>query len=534
MEDRDAWEKIRADETLRQHRYREVGACLVLYGQVLLALWDGQEQGKPGSSAEVVRMWREGISHDIYPRGLTNFGPAEHGPLYHVWAPRRGSPDTPLGGNPGECRAQFTFAPAPAPASFWLGLGKNLANAWQLFRQKRSLLHVLVGIAESARALVGGIRDLWFHARYKTPYGERPARELFQRTLHNLDYLNHSLANKTAAGLVAQAQKDMAGVDFNSLPARVAKMVLLRRAVADAAGEHQARLKWAVWLVFFAIGAGALFLHMYAHHVHIHLLELNHMPGLLWGGIVAVAVAWGIGAWVHYTHLEARYLDQRGLSEALRVQMYWAAAGLSFSVPASYLQRQRSELSWIRAGVRALSVPYQAGGEDFQRLTPAEQRQRLRTVFEQWIRKQRGYFDNEVRRYRARLFGYQQFGLFLALVGWLLGCWIILTDAVTPGEVLLIGLAASLLGGGLLIAYAENRHVSELAFNYDHMRHIYAAAEEHLERFLAAAGDSASAIPKPLLEKIQRLLFHLGQEALEENADWLVLHRARPFEPPVH
>ena len=50
--------------------------------------------------------------------------------------------------------------------------------------------------------------------------------------------------------------------------------------------------------------------------------------------------------------------DYRALAEGLRVQMFWCLAGLGQSVPANYLQRQRSELDWVRAAIREAAAPY--------------------------------------------------------------------------------------------------------------------------------------------------------------------------------
>jgi hypothetical protein len=65
-------------------------------------------------------------------------------------------------------------------------------------------------------------------------------------------------------------------------------------------------------------------------------------------------LAFGIVKGAQFRHLERQALDYRALAEALRVQIYWMAAGISESVAASYLQQMRSEMSWIRQAVRAV------------------------------------------------------------------------------------------------------------------------------------------------------------------------------------
>ena len=42
--------------------------------------------------------------------------------------------------------------------------------------------------------------------------------------------------------------------------------------------------------------------------------------------------------------------------------------------------------------------------------------------------------------------------------------------------------------------------------------------------------DAAAAYPQQL-RRIQLALYDIGSEGLAENAEWLILHRARPLEP---
>src|SRR5206468_751545 len=50
---------------------------------------------------------------------------------------------------------------------------------------------------------------------------------------------------------------------------------------------------------------------------------------------------------------QPRFLDYRALAEGLRVQFYWRLSGLTDSAADHYLRRQKGELDWIRAALRA-------------------------------------------------------------------------------------------------------------------------------------------------------------------------------------
>lgn len=92
-----------------------------------------------------------------------------------------------------------------------------------------------------------------------------------------------------------------------------------------------------------------------------------------------------------------------------------------------------------------------------------------------------------------------------------------------------------LLAGALSVAWAEKNLHSEQAYQYNTMATLFHVASLRLDRELAALQASVDA-GRPVerdesLRRVQALLFDLGKEALDENAEWLLLHRARPLEP---
>jgi hypothetical protein len=140
-------------------------------------------------------------------------------------------------------------------------------------------------------------------------------------------------------------------------------------------------------------------------------------------------------------------------------------------------------------------------------------------------------------------------------------------DAFTLSSVLA---GALLLSGGLFIAWAEKQQLSETGYQYNTMATLFRSARIQFEKHLNDLRDltvkenefasqvrsdniltntelplehiDAAANPKEILEKVQNarkattiqlqeFIYELGREALDENAEWLILHRARPLEP---
>jgi hypothetical protein len=132
------------------------------------------------------------------------------------------------------------------------------------------------------------------------------------------------------------------------------------------------------WL-FIAVGTAAGLEHLYSHVLHHEWLLV--LAGLL--------LVWGARYWVHWMRrrqVEPRGLDYRALAEALRVQIYWAAAGLGRSVPANYLLRARSQLDYLRNVVTVWALPYEQLADSFGKMPEKEKYERMCRVHDGWVR----------------------------------------------------------------------------------------------------------------------------------------------------
>jgi hypothetical protein len=143
--------------------------------------------------------------------------------------------------------------------------------------------------------------------------------------------------------------------------------------------------------------------------------------------------------------------DARALGEGLRVQFYWNLAGLGESVSANYMQRQRSELDWIRAAVRAISIPYVWWADRFAGLLPEQKLDVMRCVHGGWIQEQQNYFKGAYHKHLHALHGWHNLGFVAALAGLLLmtACWII--DWIEPPRFWLNADRGTLVRWGLIL-----------------------------------------------------------------------------------
>jgi tetratricopeptide (TPR) repeat protein len=125
------------DSEKRRTCYANAGGYIVRNCHALIALWDGQESGKPSGTTEMVTCKLEGKAPLLYPwRTPLLFG-AENGPVYIIHTPRAHAVDYSVessGLKPGACRVRVPQSDRDVPDSVlaWR------AGRWQRFWHRRS------------------------------------------------------------------------------------------------------------------------------------------------------------------------------------------------------------------------------------------------------------------------------------------------------------------------------------------------------------------------------------------------------------
>jgi hypothetical protein len=213
-----------------------------------------------------------------------------------------------------------------------------------------------------------------------------------------------------------------------------------------------------------------------------------------------------------------KYLDYRALAEGLRVQFYWAAAGvnsdnLSKFAHDNFLQTQDPELGWIRNVMRVAGMRC-----DAERLARPEG---LQFALREWIgggnSGQLGYFRKKalerMRKSRTteRLAKLSLLASVIAVTS-IVVAGSIMSDQLRDG--LMIGMGAVLLLFGIRQAYAHSTAEKELIKQYEFMLRIFHNARRRLDNALDPAEQ-------------RQILRALGGSALDEHAEWLLMHRDR-------
>ncbi|HYL74381.1 MAG TPA: hypothetical protein VEU96_09245 [Bryobacteraceae bacterium] len=353
----------------------------------------------------------------------------------------------------------------------------------------------------------------------------KDAADYYHRTFSNLEEFNRETA-EGGDSLWNEAVKSRGWVVPDSGLANLAPgeaLTLHRYAIADAlALRYQTSMmhthRALHWLVFVSFLCFVLFAHLEDH------------PGpALALSLLLLAVAYGCHLRGQKLRLDIKNQDYRAMAEACRVRLFWQMADIQDQVADHYLGKQRTELDWIRYGLRGWRIEEDAAPRSAWS-NPAD---RLGFILNHWVRDQRDYFkkkskekEEHARRMESWVFSFLclavgfgvALGLAVAYVQYSVGEWWRCPECVwTALPVILID---AFLAAGALLHHANQRRAhAELRKQYTRMINIF-------ENALRATGQK----PDPLAA--HPCLKKLGQEALLENGDWVLLHRERPLELP--
>jgi hypothetical protein len=216
-----------------------------------------------------------------------------------------------------------------------------------------------------------------------------------------------------------------------------------------------------------------------------------------------------------------KYLDYRTLAEGLRVQLYWSAAGVhadsrSKFTHDTFLQTQDPDLGWIRNVMRVAGTECDAS--DYQGKAGLE------FTLREWLGNtesgQLGYFrrkgDEKTQRFRqTERLAQVVFWVGFAVIAMFIFVSTELEDVLRDPVVVLMGVMLLLIG--VRQSYGDSVADAELIKQYEFMYRIFSNARRRID----ATDDD---------DEKRRILRILGEAALGEHAQWILMHRERSLE----
>jgi hypothetical protein len=533
LQDFDAWLKLPIPKPVvpsppgnqpeeRNERYRAVGLFIVRHCDILIALWDGEEEGKAvGGTAEIVDFKLNGIGLAESDSPRASLDAPEIGPVIHIVTPRvKSAEPPPVSVAPwgreflASFRARLAAIEAE-PAADDEAKAKRDAKAKELRRaaERWTALDILVTLTRQ------------FNREFRGLVAKKAGRDKVRGSLDQLfekpdRQCDHEARNKAIE--IAGRWCDL-------------------YAVADTLAQkwqRRFRQDW-TWLFVLGFAAFALF------EIFAHLAPVGEDLGarfnmqeryarmidllLLGGYVIAFPLIYGIFRLARARQDQEQFLDYRALAEALRVAIFWRLNGIG-SVADAYPIKLPRELAWVKTCLLNEELLDFASEISAAALDPRSYGW-ARAI---WIEGQLSYFHSKGPQHledaerREKISLIILAGALIAAVALLAGRWF---DArpLDPfvlhhqwGQELLLfciamlpGLAAVFAGYGEALAFrAQSRQ-------FDRMRELF----ERALYLLPPTPDPTHS------EHVRGLFREIGSEAMRESAEWVAIYRQRPLRP---
>ena len=236
--------------------------------------------------------------------------------------------------------------------------------------------------------------------------------------------------------------------------------------------------------------------------------------------MILIVLAGIIYFYSRITKDHAKYLYNRTLAEALRIQFYWNIAGISHNVSDYILRIHRKEFTWIEHILSSIyGINYNC-----EPLTSAT----FGSLTTNWVKNQADFFESSIRTMTRKLYKYHivsnisfiiAFALLLSI--FFLEKFYAIDNNMNYLQVL-IGTLLSIFA--LIRAFIQIKGYDQLLNQYDLMYVLYQKAETKINQVSSTLlkTDEQHAY-------LKELFFIIGQEALIENGNWyLILKEKEP------
>lgn len=215
-----------------------------------------------------------------------------------------------------------------------------------------------------------------------------------------------------------------------------------------------------------------------------------------------------------------KYINNRTLAEALRIQFYWNIAGINQKVSDYILKIHRKEFTWIE---HILSSIYGLTYNNKPITSEA-----INDLTKNWVKDQANFFDSSIRKMTEKLARYHLISNISFIIAFALLLSIFFLDhfyvksSFMEYLQVIIGILLSIFA--LIRAFIQITGYDQLLNQYDLMNILYQKAEAKIN-----LGSSALQKTDELHAYLKELFFIIGKEALIENGNWyLILKEKEP------
>jgi hypothetical protein len=243
--------------------------------------------------------------------------------------------------------------------------------------------------------------------------------------------------------------------------------------------------------------------------------------------VLAIAMFFVVAATLVYLYSRStknhkKYLYNRTLAEALRIQFYWNTEGINKNVSDYILRIHRKEFTWVKHILSAVyGITY-----NIKPISP----EIIDDLTDNWVKNQADFFKSSIRKMTKQISFYHRISnISFAIAFALLGSILVFGKFYETNNYLnwLLVFIEALLGVFALIkAYIQMKGYEPLVNQYELMQVIYEKAESKIEEVNNLQMDIADK-----QSYLKELFFVIGKEALIENGNWYLIFKEK--EPEI-
>jgi hypothetical protein len=243
--------------------------------------------------------------------------------------------------------------------------------------------------------------------------------------------------------------------------------------------------------------------------------------------VLAIAMFFVVAATLVYLYSRStknhkKYLYNRTLAEALRIQFYWNTEGINKNVSDYILRIHRKEFTWVKHILSAVyGITY-----NIKPISP----EIIDDLTDNWVKNQADFFKSSIRKMTKQISFYHRISnISFAIAFALLGSILVFGKFYETNNYLnwLLVFIEALFGVFALIkAYIQMKGYEPLVNQYELMQVIYEKAESKIEEVNNLQMDIADK-----QSYLKELFFVIGKEALIENGNWYLIFKEK--EPEI-
>jgi len=292
-------------------------------------------------------------------------------------------------------------------------------------------------------------------------------------------------------------------------------MILNWYSIMDLLSLHFRKRDIFITICLFSLGAFLIL----ALEIYSNVLVKRWVLGISMLFIVAATLVY---FYSRSTKNHKRYLYNRTLAEALRIQFYWNIAGIKRNVSDYILRIHRKEFTWVK---HILSAVYGITYSD-----KSISRETIDELTDNWIKNQAVFFESAIGKMAKQINRYHRISNISFIIAFaLLLSILFLGNFYEENNYLnwLLVIIGTLLGVFALIkAYIQMKGYEPLVNQYELMHVIYQRAESKIME--------VNNVQMDIVEKqsyLKELFFVIGKEALIENGNWYLIFKEK--EPEI-